>query len=146
TSTNEEDNGPKENQDSQESFKPMEKEVNLESKTILTATKSGYDNQESDDVGVYGPWMLVKKVPRKKHPGKIFSGSNPQKNTQFNNPEVGTRFVVLQHNEDHEADQNLKISNSEEQLNSVGQSTVTRIRDPKAGKNPQNFQEKKESS
>ncbi|KAJ1377443.1 putative Transposon TX1, partial [Sesbania bispinosa] len=87
TGTNEEVNGPKENQDSQESFQPMEKEGNFKNKNALTTTKSGFENQDSNDVGVYGPWMLVKKVPRKKHQGKIVSSSNPQKNTQLNNPE-----------------------------------------------------------
>ncbi|KAJ1390995.1 hypothetical protein SESBI_37014 [Sesbania bispinosa] len=60
-STNEEDDGSKDNQGHQESLQSKKKEEEFENKATLTTIKSGSEDQAADDVGVYGPWMLVKK-------------------------------------------------------------------------------------
>ncbi|KAJ1399521.1 hypothetical protein SESBI_30284 [Sesbania bispinosa] len=144
-SASEEETRPKDTQDNQESSPPQKQEKHSDPTTTLVITHSGSAPQDSDEVGVYGPWMLVKKVPRKKPQGKPISASNQQSSSQLNNIELGTIFSLLQNNEEQEDGHNQISSKLEEQTPTAGHSAITKIRDPKAGKNPQNSQDKKKT-
>ncbi|KAJ1401252.1 hypothetical protein SESBI_28918 [Sesbania bispinosa] len=144
--TNDEANGPKKNQEFQDSSQSKEKEVDPANTTTVSTITSDSVNQSSDDIGAYGPWMLVKRVPRKKQQGKIGSGSGSRQQDSYQpNSELGTRYSLLQQTETPNADQIQKIPTTEELPNRAGPSTVAKIRDPKAGKNPQRYQDKRKT-
>ncbi|KAJ1377944.1 hypothetical protein SESBI_48369 [Sesbania bispinosa] len=92
---------------------------------------------DSTSSGPFGPWMLVKRIPRKKlDKGK--NGSSDQNSAKLN---PGSRFNVLAEKQEHgEANEKLEIVNkySNTEIQQVPEQKVIRVRDPKAGKNNQN--------
>ncbi|KAJ1415469.1 hypothetical protein SESBI_18167 [Sesbania bispinosa] len=99
--------------------------------------------------GVYGPWMLVKKLPRKKPQGKNQVAAIQQKTSQTHTPDSGTRYAILNNADNHDTatTQNVADLKETEQLPDPKITTphlpLTRVRNPKAGKNPQTVPDKR---
>ncbi|KAJ1392210.1 hypothetical protein SESBI_35952 [Sesbania bispinosa] len=143
SATNDEANGPKENHENQDSSQSKEKEVDSVNNSTVPISTSDQVIQSSDDIGAYGPWMLVKRMPRKKQQGKTGSGSGSRQQDSSQPSELGTGYSLLQKTETPDADQIQKIPTTEELPNRAIPSSVAKIRDPKAGKNPQQYQDKR---
>ncbi|KAJ1405138.1 hypothetical protein SESBI_26080 [Sesbania bispinosa] len=134
---------PKGPQDNQDSSSHMIQDQHSDPTTSMGTAQSGTPLKDSEEIGVYGPWMLVKKVPRKKPQGKPISAPYQQPSYQPNSPDMGTRFSLLNTSEEEIDGHNHLSSISEDQPPTVRQSTIIKIRDHNAGKNSQNSQEKK---
>ncbi|KAJ1387772.1 hypothetical protein SESBI_39671 [Sesbania bispinosa] len=134
---------PKGPQDNQDSSSHMIQEQHSDPTTSMGTAQSRTALKDSEEIGVCGPWMLVKKVPRKKPQGKPILAPYQQPSYQPNSPDMGTRFSLLNTSEEEIDGHNHLSSIPEDQPPTVRQSTITKIRDPNAGKNPQNSQEKK---
>ncbi|KAJ1378142.1 hypothetical protein SESBI_48142, partial [Sesbania bispinosa] len=125
-------------------------------------TAISVDNSVSEgntkDIGKYGPWMLVKKQPRKKSLGKNKDYSTQDKVPPKGNPLQGSRFDLLQ---EYEVQEDAKLQDGSESnstipkarqegqahtppaANNANNFKIVRIRDPKAGKNSQANQDKR---
>ncbi|KAJ1375924.1 hypothetical protein SESBI_50481 [Sesbania bispinosa] len=128
-----------------------------DSKSRTANTNSEQSNKE---LGNYGPWMLVRKQPRKQAPVKN-KGYSPRSTTpNRDRPIQGSRFDILKETEDQEDDHPKgdqasvpPLATNQEQHHESKSTPVaepskpipkvTRICDPKAGKNSQQSQDKR---
>ncbi|KAJ1399811.1 hypothetical protein SESBI_30035 [Sesbania bispinosa] len=119
-----------------------------------------HSDQSNKELGNYGPWMLVRKQPRKQAPGK-YKDSSPRTTTPHRDrPIQGSRFDTLKKTEDQETgspkgdqvsvtppitsqEQHYKPKSTPVAEPSKPIPKVIRIRNPKAGKNSQQSQEKR---
>ncbi|KAJ1412449.1 hypothetical protein SESBI_20410 [Sesbania bispinosa] len=113
-------------------------------------------DQSNKDLGNYGPWMLVNKQPRKRALGKN-KDSSQSKAPHRDNLMQGSRFDLLKEDEVQEivnlqggqnsvSSQSIPHEGHHGQVSSptiADKSKVICIRDPKAGKNSQQNQEKR---
>ncbi|KAJ1398041.1 peptidase [Sesbania bispinosa] len=114
----------------------------LEQNNSLKVEKSVSGGNKKEEVGVYVPWMLVKKQPRKKAQVKNKSHSDQVKTPPNGNPKLGSRFELLQ--SDVLEDQNHQDCQHSYIMPIVaGNLKVSRIHDPKAGKNSHVIQDKR---
>ncbi|KAJ1376379.1 putative arginine/serine-rich protein 1 [Sesbania bispinosa] len=125
------------------SAEPKESEasyVNQRRMDILLIN-DGISEVKKKKASPYGPWMPVKRQPRKKT-----DSSNKKTNSQVSvkpTPEVdnGSRFSLFQDEELEEDNQRIETGKSV-----VPQPKVIRVRDPKAGKNNQSTHSKSQSA
>ncbi|KAJ1395243.1 hypothetical protein SESBI_33614 [Sesbania bispinosa] len=114
-----------------------------------TVSDNPYSVNTDVEGGVYGPWMLVKKVPRKKPLGKNQSAATHEKSSHTNNQDSGTRYAILS-NEDNQNTDTTQNVDSQKKTEILPDPKIAnahpppaRVRNPKAGKNTQVVSDKR---